>query len=72
MREEEIRREIWKIIKEEIRNGMTFAKRSNLGDVPNDFDEKKHTTVFDVYTERIKKRINKLLNEHEAILVYQP
>jgi hypothetical protein len=72
MREKRIKEKIWEIVAEEIRNGMTFAKRSDLGDEPKGYDLKVHANVFDFYFQRTKKRIEELLEKEEAILVYQP
>ena len=55
--ENEIREEIWKIIEQEIEEVSPF--------IPFMSPAKNAT-------EKIKERVNELLNENEAILVYQP
>jgi len=77
--EKQIRKEIWQIISSELNKAMWFARKAeeemdkNLKVItPKGFNLDKHKTVFGFYREQIKKRINKLLNDNDAILVYQP
>lgn len=67
MREAEIRKRIWQIVREEIQEcTISFIHHT----VPKDYDFKK--TLAEHFTDRIKKRVDALLDRHEAILVYQP
>jgi len=67
LREKEIKRQIWQIIKDELIDLRYFSLDHSL---PQDYDKK--TPLINYYLEKIQKRINELLEKEQVVLIYKP